>query len=72
MLSKRSVEVLLDLAENKLSDIVPFDREDMREIKSLRACVNELRALIGRPQLEASSGKAERAAVRMTARPASA
>lgn len=72
MLSKRSVEVLLDLAENKLSDIVPFDREDMREIKSLQACVNELRALVGRPPLEGSTSKAERIPVRMTARPASA
>jgi hypothetical protein len=34
MLSKRSIEVLLDLAENKLSDIVPFDREDMREMST--------------------------------------
>jgi hypothetical protein len=54
MLSKRSIDLLLDLAENKLSDIVPFDREDMREIKILQTCVNELRALRGMPPLEAT------------------
>ncbi len=52
MISKRSLEVLLDLAENKLSDIVPFDRDDVREIKMLHACVNELRALRGLPPIE--------------------
>lgn len=52
MISKRSFEVLLDLAENKSSDIVPFDRDDMREIKMLHACVNELRALRGLPPVE--------------------
>jgi hypothetical protein len=45
MLSKRSIEMLLDLAENKLSDIVPVDRDDMREVKMLQAAVTELRSL---------------------------
>jgi len=35
-LTNRSIETLLDLAENKLSDIVPFDREDVREIRALQ------------------------------------
>ena len=44
-LTHRSIETLLDLAENKLSDIVPFDREDMREIRALQSCLDELKAL---------------------------
>jgi len=44
-LTNRSIETLLDLAENKLSDIVPFDREDVREIRALQSCVDELKAL---------------------------
>lgn len=69
MLSKRSIEVLLDLAENKLSDIVPFDREDVREIKSLQSCVNELRALRGLPPIEIP-GRGQRAPMRAIPRPA--
>jgi hypothetical protein len=45
VLSKRTIETLIDLAENKLSDIVPFDREDVREIKVLQSCVDELKTL---------------------------
>ena len=45
MLSSRSIDTLIDLVENKLTDIVPFDRDDVREIKGLEACVNELREL---------------------------
>ncbi len=44
MLSQRSIETLIDLAENKLSQIIPFDRDDMREIKVLQSCVDELKA----------------------------
>ena len=44
MLSKRSIETLIDLAENKLSQIIPFDRDDVREVKVLQACVDELKA----------------------------
>ena len=71
MLSKRSIDLLLDLAENKLSDIVPFDRDDLREIKTLQACVNELRALRGLPpaELPAQLGQ-RRAQLRSVARPA--
>jgi len=45
MLSNRSIDTLIDLVDNKLTDIVPFDRDDVREIKSLKACVDELKAL---------------------------
>jgi hypothetical protein len=44
MLSQRSIETLIDLAENKLSQIIPFDRDDAREIKILQSCVDELKA----------------------------
>ena len=73
MLSKRSIELLMDLAENKLSDIVPFDRDDVREIKTLQACVNELRALRGMPPIEAQARHGARTTLRMTTvRPAPA
>lgn len=70
MLSKRSLEVLLDLAENKLSDIVPFDREDVREIKTLHACVNELRAMRGLPPIDIPGRGAQRSVARVAPRPA--
>jgi len=66
MLTKRSIELLMDLAENKLSDIVPFDREDLREIKTLQTCVNELRALRGLPPIEAQAKHGARTTLRMT------
>ena len=44
MLSRRSIETLIDLAENKLSQIIPFDRDDVCEIKVLQSCVDELKA----------------------------
>jgi len=47
MLSQRSIETLIDLAENKLSQIIPFDRDDMRETKLLQSCVDELKADVG-------------------------
>ncbi|MDA0231060.1 MAG: hypothetical protein O3B21_12845 [Proteobacteria bacterium] len=44
MLTRRSIETLIDLAENKLSQIIPFDRDDVREIKLLQSCVDELKS----------------------------
>ena len=44
MLSQRSIEIHIDLAGNKLSQIIPFDRDDVREIKVLQSCVDELKA----------------------------
>ena len=43
MLTQRSIETLIDLAENKLSQIIPFDRDDVREINVLQSCVDELK-----------------------------
>ena len=40
-LTRRSIATLLDLVEIKLSCIEVVDREDHRELKTLRACRDE-------------------------------
>lgn len=42
MLSKRSLDILLDLIEIKLSAIVVQDKEDVREVVNLKKCRKEL------------------------------
>jgi hypothetical protein len=49
-LSKRSVEVLLDLVEIKLSYMDIADREDQRDLQVLERAREELRALDRPPQ----------------------
>lgn len=44
-LSKRSIEMLLDLVEIKLSYMDISDREDARDMQLLERCRDELRAL---------------------------
>jgi hypothetical protein len=44
-LSKRSIEMLLDLVEIKLSYMDISDREDARDMQILERCREELRAL---------------------------
>jgi hypothetical protein len=44
-LSKRSIEMLLDLVEIKLSYMDISDREDARDMQTLERCRNELLAL---------------------------
>jgi hypothetical protein len=44
-LSRRSIEVLLDLVEIKLSYMDISDREDARDMKLLGRCRDELRSL---------------------------
>jgi hypothetical protein len=44
-LSRRSIEVLLDLVEIKLSYMDISDREDARDMKLLERCRDELRSL---------------------------
>jgi len=44
-LSRRSIEVLLDLVEIKLSYMDISDREDVRDMKLLERCRDELRSL---------------------------
>ncbi|WP_029006910.1 hypothetical protein [Azospirillum halopraeferens] len=43
-MSKRCVETLIDLVENKLSCLEITDREDQREKELLERCIQELRA----------------------------
>jgi hypothetical protein len=49
-LSKRSIEVLLDLVEIKLSYMDISDREDARDLQILERCRDELRSLERGPQ----------------------
>lgn len=46
MISKRTVETLLDLVEVKLSCMQVSDREDQRELAQLENCRRELRGLM--------------------------
>ncbi|MDR0406742.1 MAG: hypothetical protein LBH38_01490 [Holosporales bacterium] len=45
MLSRYSIDILLDLLEIKLASFVVQDREDPRELERLKACKRELSAL---------------------------
>ncbi|HEX6978074.1 MAG TPA: hypothetical protein VF342_02130 [Alphaproteobacteria bacterium] len=47
VLSRRSIDTLLDLVENKLSCMEVFDREDARELAILEHARRELAALAG-------------------------
>ena len=49
-LSKRSIEMLLDLVEIKLSYMDISDREDARDLQVLERCREELRALDRGPE----------------------
>jgi hypothetical protein len=49
-LSKRSIEILLDLVEIKLSYMDISDREDARDLQVLERCRDELRSLERAPQ----------------------
>ena len=42
MLSKQSLDILIDLVEIKLSAILVQDKDDVREVKRLKNCRNEL------------------------------
>ncbi len=48
LISKCTLETLLDLVEIKLSCIEVYDREDSRELAKLEQCRKELLALAGR------------------------
>jgi hypothetical protein len=47
MLSRQSLEILIDLVEIKLSTIMIMDKEDIREIRRLKNCRNELIRFVG-------------------------
>ncbi|GHT91813.1 hypothetical protein FACS1894122_04790 [Alphaproteobacteria bacterium] len=42
MLSKQSLDILIDLVEIKLSAIIVHDKDDIREVRRLRLCKSEL------------------------------
>ena len=44
-LSSRHVDALIDILENKLSDMLIWDSEDRREVVTLKGCLDELQAL---------------------------
>ena len=41
----RDMETLIDLVENKLSDMLVWDGEDRREIVTLKGCLDELQTM---------------------------
>lgn len=49
LLSKTSVETLIDLVEIKLSCVEIYDSEDSRIVKNLEKCRDELCSLISEP-----------------------
>ena len=46
-LSRRSIQTLIDLVENKLTQMQVVDREDARELAVLEAARRELSSLAG-------------------------
>jgi len=42
MLSKQSIDILIDLVEIKLSAILVQDKDDLREVNKLKHCKSEL------------------------------
>lgn len=54
MLSRQTLEILLDLVEIKLSTIIVQDKDDIREVRRLKNCRNELVAYCGQ---ELKNGK---------------
>ncbi|GHT97125.1 hypothetical protein FACS1894126_0510 [Alphaproteobacteria bacterium] len=42
MLSKQSLDILIDLVEIKLSAIIVHDKDDIREVRRLKHCKSEL------------------------------
>jgi hypothetical protein len=45
MLTRKSLELLMDLVENKLDTLEIFDRDDRRVLRDLETCRGELAAL---------------------------
>lgn len=46
-LSRRSIQTLMDLVENKLTSLQVVDREDARELATLEAARRELSSMMG-------------------------
>jgi hypothetical protein len=47
LLSRQTVETLIDLVDNKLTCMEVFDRDDAREQSRLRLIMDELQSLLG-------------------------
>ncbi len=52
----RELDLLIDMAENRLSDMLVVDREDVREQKALKSCVTKLQELLARLPRSKSAG----------------
>jgi hypothetical protein len=50
MLTRRSLELLIDLVEIKLGSMEVYDRDDQRIVRELEACRRELAAITRRPE----------------------
>lgn len=46
MLNRHSLEILLDLLEIKISTIMVQNKDDLREVKKLKACRKEIHMLL--------------------------
>ena len=55
-LTVRELDLLIDMAENRLSDMLVVDREDVREQKALKSCVDKLQGLRVRLPRSKSAG----------------
>ncbi len=44
-LSRRTIETLIDLAENRLTGVTPADPLDARELDMLQSCVIDLKVM---------------------------
>jgi len=53
MLTRKSLELLIDLVEIKLGSMEVFDRDDQKIVRDLEACKKELSALT-RPRTPAA------------------
>ena len=61
-LSSRHVDALIDILENKLSDMLVWDGEDRKEIVVLTGCLKELTTMRGSAEVIPLVGRRQRAA----------
>jgi hypothetical protein len=54
MLTRKSLELLIDLVEIKLGSMEVFDRDDQKILRELEACRKELAAITRRAQAPAA------------------
>jgi hypothetical protein len=63
MLSRQSLDILIDLVEIKLSAIMILDKEDVREVEKLKSCKEELLCFKRTMFMKKTEGKREHAGV---------